>query len=74
MKVKNQAEASILFESVELISRAMNLAFAAFLGDPELINKDPENIQKVTREDVLRVANDIIREENSSTLYYKAEK
>lgn len=74
MKAKNQAEASIVFDSVELISRAMNLAFAASLGDPELINKDPENIQKVTADDINRVANDIIREENSSTLYYKAVK
>jgi zinc protease len=74
MKVKNQAEASIIFEAVELVSRAMNLAFAAFLGDPELINKDPENIQKVTLEDINRVANEIFRDENSSTLYYKAVK
>src|SRR5690606_34376705 len=38
-KVKNQAEASIVFENVEVINRATNLAFAAVMGDPELINK-----------------------------------
>lgn len=73
-KVKNQAEASIVFESVELIHRAINLAFAAMLGDPELVNKDPLNIQKVTVEDVQRVAGEVLKEDNCSTLYYRAKK
>lgn len=73
-KVKNQAEASIVFEHVELINRATNLAFAAMLGDPELINKDPQNIQKVTAPEIKRVANEVLKEENCSTLYYRSKK
>ena len=73
-KVKNQAESSIVFESVELMNRAMNLAFAALLGDPDLVNKDPENIQKVSSADIKRIANKVLVEENCSTLYYKAKK
>jgi zinc protease len=73
-KVKNQAESSLVFESVELISRAMNLAFGAVLGDPELVNKDPLNIQKVTVQDVQRVAKGILIEDNCTTMYYRAKK
>ncbi|MBX9851761.1 MAG: insulinase family protein [Cytophagaceae bacterium] len=73
-KVKNQAESSIVFESVELMNRAMNLAFAAILGDPDLVNKDPLNIQKVTSVDIKRIANEVLMERNCSTLYYKAKK
>jgi len=73
-KVKNQAESSLVFESVELISRAMNLAFGAVLGDPELVNKDPLNIQKVTVKDVQRVAKEILIEDNCTTMYYRAKK
>jgi zinc protease len=73
-KAKNQAEATLIFDSVELSTRAMNLAFAAFLGDAELINKDRENILKVTGKEIHKMANDILREENCSTLYYRAKK
>jgi zinc protease len=73
-KVKNQAEASIVFEYVELTNRALNLAIAAMLGDPELVNKDAENIQKVTAAEIKSVANKILKEENCSTLYYRAKK
>jgi len=71
-KVKNQAEASVEFGEVEVINRAMNLAFASLGGDPELVNKELEQIRAVTVDDVSRVSRDIIREENASVMYYKA--
>jgi zinc protease len=73
-KVKNQAEASIVFEYVELINRAMNLAVAALLGDPDLVNKDAVNVQKVTAEEINKIANEVLTEENCSTIYYRAKK
>lgn len=71
-KVKNQAEATIEFGEVEVMSRAMNLAFAALSGDAELVNKEASHINAVTRDDIQRVATGIVREENASVLYYKA--
>jgi zinc protease len=73
-KVKNQAEASVVFEHVELTSRALNIAFGAMLGDPDMINKDPINLQKVTSAEIKKMANEVLREENCSTLYYRAKK
>jgi zinc protease len=73
-KVKNQAESSLVFSEVELLNRAMNLAFSANLGDPELINKEAGLIQTVQAADVKKAAGKILRKENSSTLFYQAKK
>lgn len=71
-KVKNQAEATLEFGEVEIMSRATNLAFAALSGDPELVNQEAEMIRNVTREEMVRVAREVIKESNASVLYYKS--
>jgi zinc protease len=74
LKVKNQSESSIVFGEVELLNRAMNIAFGAQLGDPDYINKEASRIQAVQASDIKRVANKILMKENCSTLYYRAKK
>lgn len=69
-KVKNLAISSIAFGDVEVINRAMNLAFAGLSGNADLVNREEELINRVTREDVMRVADEILQERNASTLYY----
>lgn len=71
-KVKNQAESTIEFGEVEVMNRAMNLAFAKLSGDAGLVNHEIDMIEKVSEQDVRRVAGEILREENSNTLYYRA--
>lgn len=71
-KVKNQAESTLAFSEVELLNRAMNLAYAASSGKPDLVNCEAEKIQAVTVEDVQNMAKRVLRKENSSTLYYRA--
>jgi zinc protease len=73
-KVKNQAEATLEFGEVEVMNRAMNLAFAALSGDVNYVNKEKSMIEAVTTADIKRMANAILKEENSSVLYYKSEK
>lgn len=70
-KVKNQAEATLAFSEVELLNRAMNLAFAANAGDPELVNQEAAQIQAVTPDDVQTMARQVLRQDNCSTLYYR---
>ena len=72
-KVKNQAEASVVFSEVEVINRAMSLAQSAALGVPELVNEESENIQKVSKDDIIKTANKILIKENCSTLWYRAQ-
>lgn len=70
-KVKNQAEATLAFSEVELLNRAMNLAYAANAGDPELVNKEAELIQAITADDVQNTARQVLRPDNCSTLFYR---
>ena len=72
-KVKNQAESSLVFAKMELLNRAMNLAYATVLGDPTLVNRESEEIQAVTTEGVHQMANEILTAENCSTVFYHAE-
>ncbi len=73
-KVKNQAESTLVFSEVELLNRAMNLAFAANAGNVEYANQEAAKIQAVTADDVHSEINKVLRPENCSTLYYRAAK
>lgn len=70
-KVKNQAEATLAFSEVELLNRAMNLAFAANAGNPDWVNEEAALIQAVTPADVQAMARQVLRKDNCSTLYYR---
>jgi len=72
-KVKNQSEASLAFSEVELLNRAMNLAFAANAGNVDWANEDAEMIRNLTAADIHQAAKSVLRPENASTLYYRSE-
>jgi zinc protease len=72
-KVKNQAEASIVFGEIELLNRAMNLAYSKLMGDANLVNQESVRIQAITPAAVLAAAQEVLRPENSTTLYYRAQ-
>lgn len=71
-KVKNQAYSTLEFGEVEVMNRAMNLAFAKLSGDANYVNQEAALIESVTVDDVRRMAGQILREDNSSVLYYKS--
>ncbi|MCC2547418.1 insulinase family protein [Hymenobacter sp. BT175] len=71
-KVKNQAEAGIVFGEIELLNRAMNLAYSKLIGNANLVNEESARVQAVTPGAVLAAAQEVLRPENSSTLYYRA--
>jgi zinc protease len=70
-KVKNQAYSTLEFGEVEVMNRAMNLAFAKLSGDANLVNEEGNRIEEVTLEDIQRVGKNILREENANVMYYK---
>ena len=72
-KVKNQTESTMEFGEVEVMNRAMNLAFAKLSGNAELVNEESKIINSTTLEDISRTARSVLREENSSVMYYEAE-
>ena len=69
-KVKNQALSTLEFGEVEVLNRAMNLAFSALSGNPHLVNRERDMIEVVGPNDINRMARQILKEENSSVLYY----
>lgn len=71
-KVKNKTESAMAFEDMSLMNRASSLAMYELLGDANLINTELEKYRAVTTEDVLNVARQVFREENSNTLFYRA--
>ncbi len=73
-KVKNQSEAALQFGEVEVLNRAMNLAFSSLSGDAQVVNQELTRVRSVTPADVERVAHQALREANSSVLYYHAQK
>lgn len=71
-KVKNQAESTLVFSEVELLNRAMNLAFAANAGNVEYVNQESDKIQAVKVDDISKQSQQILSKENCSTMYYRA--
>ncbi|MBX2961617.1 MAG: insulinase family protein [Cyclobacteriaceae bacterium] len=71
-KVKNQSETTFEFDEVEVMNRAMNLAFASLSGDTGRVNHERKMMDDVTVADIHRMAQTILKDENASVMYYKA--
>jgi predicted Zn-dependent peptidase len=72
-KVMNRLEQHNHFKSINVSSRASELAFYAALGKPELINTELEQYLAVTVADVNRVARTYLRSELLSEVDYFCE-
>jgi len=71
-KVQNKTETNIHFGDVNVLNRAMKLAFASFLGDISLVNTEVYSYLQVNTKTLQEVAKNMFREENCCTLYYHA--
>ena len=70
-KVKIMAESSMVFSEMELLNRAMNLAFATYLGNTNLVNEEKQNVLAVRAEEILDLKQNLMVPQNSTTLYYE---
>ena len=70
-KVKNKVESALTYSEINILDRAMNLAYHELLDDAENINFELDKYQAVKCSDIQRVANDILKNSNSTTLYYQ---
>lgn len=70
-KGKNQSEAMKSYDAVQLINRAMNLAYYAHLGDPNWYKVEYDRKLAVTPDQIAAIANKLLVEDNSSVVYYK---
>ena len=69
-KIRNQAETTLAFSEVEVMNRAMNLAYAALLGNPDLVNTELDLVRKISTDDVSAAAKQTFRMGADSVLYY----
>lgn len=71
-KIKNQGEAMKTYESVQLLNRAMNLAYFAHLGDPDLYWQEFDQKSQLNPDQIKSWASQLIKEDQSSVLYYQS--
>jgi zinc protease len=71
-KVKTQTETSLAFSEVEVLNRAMNLAFFAHLGSPDLYNHELDKVSGVTEEKIFEAAGKVLKENNLNVLHYQS--
>lgn len=70
-KVKNQVESNHEFSQMNLLNRAIGLAYNELLGDANGVNSEIEKYMKVSTDDLQQIAQQYLTKENSSTLIYK---
>jgi zinc protease len=71
-KVKNKSESIMAFSEMNLLDKAMNLAYYELLGDADLLNSEMEKYTVITAEQIREAAKTTFKKEKSSTLYYLA--
>ena len=72
-KVVNKFESNHLFSNINYLNKATNLAYHELIGRAEDINEEVKKYWDITPQDLRRAAQKVFREENSSTLYYRAQ-
>lgn len=73
-KIFNKLESSTVFGEMNLLNKAMNIAYFELLGDAEMINTEMERYRAVSPEDISKYASDVFIPTNCSTLFYKSNK
>ncbi|HTM97735.1 MAG TPA: pitrilysin family protein, partial [Pedobacter sp.] len=71
-KVKNKSESIMAFSEMNLLDKAMNLAYYELLGDANLLNGEMEKYSTITAQQIKEAAKATFVKEKSSTLYYLA--
>ncbi len=72
-KVKNKFEATNVFGEINVLNKAMNLAYFEMLGDAAMINDEVAEHNSVTVAEIMETSRRVFRPENSSTLLYIAD-
>ena len=71
-KVKNKAEANLVFSEISVLGKAMGLSYFEMLGDAGLFNDEAEKYRSVTVHDVQNAMKEFFTQDKMNILYYKA--
>jgi zinc protease len=72
IKVKNKMESYLVFSEINVLNRAMNIAFYDMLGDVNGVNEELEKYRAVTPGKLQETAAGIFDESKCNTLHYYA--
>lgn len=70
-KVKNRYESEQIFNNINYLNVATNIAFFELIGKAEDINTETEKYRAVTAEQILNTSKECFNRENCCVLYYK---
>lgn len=73
LKVQNKYENTFALGQYKAQDRALALCHYTWLGDTDLVNREPEEYRRVTALDVQRAAQELFVEEKENILYYETE-
>lgn len=73
-KVQNKYENTYIYSQYKASDRAMGLCHYTWLGDTDLINREPEEYRRISPSDLLEAARKVFRTEHENRLYYEAER
>ena len=71
-RVIHMVEAELAGQYTNALNRAQGLALAEMAGDVDLVNTEIDHYRAVTARDIHQAAQDILRPEAASTMYYGA--
>ncbi|TAF47353.1 MAG: insulinase family protein [Sphingobacteriales bacterium] len=71
-KVKNKYESTLMFSEMNLLDKAMNLAFYELIGNANLINTELQKYANVSPKHIQSLANQLFTPKQATTLYYLA--
>jgi len=69
-KVVNKSETSMVYQEMNVLNKAQNLAFFDLLEDAKLMNQQQEKYSSVTPNRVMTLAKELLRKENCTCLNY----
>ena len=70
-KIKNKVESSLEYAEMNVLHKAQSLAYFELLGDANMINMEGASYQKITSEDIRRVAQEVFTEDNCCEVVYQ---
>lgn len=70
-KVKNRYESEQIFNNINYLNVATNIAFFELISKAEDINRETERYRAVTAEQILKTSKECFTQENCCILYYK---
>lgn len=71
-KIVNKLESSTVFGEMNLLNKAMNMAYFELLGDADLMNTEMDKYRAVSPEDISTYASKVFIPTNCSTLFYQS--